>query len=182
MKKLILAIFVSFFTTLFLSAFKVSPSAVKPQNELDYDTINFESTIISGVKLGDKQTSLHEKLGKPDSVRKEQTPDAQNGDSFEVYLYGRDAFFIMDNSLSGFEIKTNRFQLDNLAGLKVGDPIAKVKKQFPRSYKNRYLDEFNPSRITISVQFGQSNSFLEIYLEEGKVKSLTTVTDDDEEE
>ncbi len=185
MKKISLIILLGVSTALTFSSFKttiVETSQYRRIEEVEYDTINFESTIISGVKLGGPYGALLEKLGSPDSVRKEETPDAQNSDHFEIYLYGKDSFYVMDEMVSGFELKSTKFQLDNLGGLKVGDPIAKVKKIFPKSYKIRDIDEFNPSWITISVQFGSSDSFLEIYCENSKVKSITTVTDDEEEE
>ena len=184
MKKISLFLLVAFLTTLTLSSFisLVPTQQHTITEEVEYDTINYDATVISGVKLGGNYGLLLDKLGSPDSVRKEETPDAQSSDHFEVYIYGRDSFYVMDDVVSGFELKSPTFQIDNLSALKVGDNISKIKKMFPKSYKNRDIDEFNPAWVTISVQFGTSDSFLEIYLENAKVKSITTVTDDGEEE
>ncbi len=147
-----------------------------------YDTLHFQSLVVAGIKLGSPYGKVLEKLGSPDSVRKEATPDAQTADHFEEYLYGTDVLYVMDETFSGFELKTPRFQVESLGGLKVGDSASKLKKLFPISYKNREIDEFNPAWVTYSVQFGTSDSFLEIYTQDGKIITISTVTDDDEEE
>jgi hypothetical protein len=96
-----------------------------------------------------------------------------------VYIYGKDYFFVMDDNISGFELVTPRFKIDNLGDLKVGDSMSKVKKRFPKSYKLRDVDNSEEDWVTtISVQFGTSDSFLEIIVQKDKIVSLTTVTDD----
>ena len=152
-------------------------------NDEDYDTLNFQSMNISGIKLGTNYGVILEKLGSPDSVRKEETPDSQTSNHFEMYLYGKDAFFVVDENVSGFELTTAKFNLQNLGGLKVGDPMTKVKKRFPKSYKLRDIDNTVDDWVTtVSVQFGLSDSFLEITVQNDKIVGLATVTDDDTEE
>jgi len=176
MKSLSITFLLAFFITLTLSSFK---SNTKSIGDEDYDTLNYHSMNISGVKLGANYGVILEKLGSPDSVRKEETPDAQNANHFEMYRYGKDAFYVMDDNVSGFELVTSRFSLENLGGLKVGDPMSKVKKRFPKSYKLRDVDNTVDDWVTIiSVQFGTSDSFLEITVQNDKVVGLATVTDD----
>jgi hypothetical protein len=174
--------FCSFVSPWLSSPWLVSPQAVQAKIAGEYDTVDFNKISISGVKLGGNFGVLLEKMGSPDSVRKEETPDAKDSNQFEMYLYGQDVFYVMDEIVSGFEIRSNRFQIDNLSGLKVGDAAAKVKKMFPKSYKIRDIDDFNPSWNTVSVQFGSTDSFLEIAIADGKIRSIITSSDDDEEE
>lgn len=182
MKKHYSFLFFMSFIVISLSSFKTVKQAQKYQNEPLYDTLNFQSLVVTGIKLGSPYGKILEKLGSPDSVRKEATPDAQTADHFEEYLYGTDVLYVMDDVFSGFELKTPHFQLESLGGLKVGDAVSKLKKLFPLSYKNREIDEFNPAWATYSIQFGSSDSFLEIYTQDGKIITISTVTDDDDEE
>ena len=184
MKKHQLLILFASIITLGLSSFtstKEQHHALR-KDEPIYDTLNFQALSLGGIKLGSPHGKLLEKLGSPDSVRKEFTPDAQTADHFEEYLYGTDVLYVMDETFSGFELKTPRFQLESLGGLKVGDAASKLKKLFPLSYKNREIDEFNPAWVTYSIQFGTSDSFLEIYTQDGKIITISTVTDDEEED
>jgi hypothetical protein len=188
MKRFVLISFSNLFLILsfcsFVSPWLVSPPDIHGSVKIagEYDTVDFNKISISGVKLGGNFGVLLEKMGSPDSVRKEETPDAKDSNQFEMYLYGQDVFYVMDEIVSGFEIRSNRFQIDNLSGLKVGDAAAKVKKMFPKSFKIRDIDDFNPSWNTVSVQFGATDSFLEIAIADGKVRSIITSSDDDEEE
>ena len=180
MKSLSITIFIAFIITLTFASFKSQPKAVGDE---DYDTLNYQSMNISGIKLGTNYGIILEKLGTPDSVKKEETPDAQASNHFEMYLYGKDAFFVMDENVSGFELTTPKFNIQNLGGLKVGDPMNKVKKRFPKSYKLRDVDNTVDDWVTtISIQFGVSDSFLEITVQNDKIVGLATVTDDGTEE
>lgn len=145
----------------------------------DYDTLDYYTMSVAGIKLGANYGVILDKFGSPDSVKKEETQDAQLSNHFEEYFYGKDVFFVMDETLSGFDLKTSKFKIDNLADLKVGDSMAKVKKRFPKSYKLRDIDNSVEDWITtISVRFGTSDSFLEITVQNDKIISLTTITDD----
>jgi hypothetical protein len=175
----------SFLSLLIIIAF----SSFKPQHktryqtEEEYDTINYNSMSISGVKLGSNYGSILDKLGSPDSVEKEETPDARLSNHFDVYHYGKDIFFVMDDTTSGFELNSTRFKIDNLGDLRVGDSMTKIKKRFPNSYKLRDIDNSVEEWITtISVQFGTSDSFLEITVKNDKIISLSTITDDGTDE
>ncbi|PWK22959.1 hypothetical protein LV89_03225 [Arcicella aurantiaca] len=180
MKSLSITILLALFISITLSSFK---SLNNNFDDEDYDTLNYHSMNISGVKLGTNYGIILEKFGSPDSVRKEETPDAQNANHFEMYRYGKDAFYVMDDNVSGFELETARFSLENLGGLKVGDPMSKVKKRFPKSYKLRDVDNTEEDWVTIiSVQFGTSDSFLEITVQNDKIVGLATVTDDGTDE
>lgn len=182
MKSLSITFLLAFLFTLTLSSFKPQTNNNIVDDE-DYDTLNFHSMTISGVKLGANYGVILEKFGSPDSVRKEETPDAQNANHFEMYRYGKDAFYVMDDNVSGFELVTSRFSLENIGGLKVGDPMSKVKKRFPKSYKLRDVDNTEEDWVTIvSVQFGISDSFLEITVQNDKIVGLATVTDDGTDE
>lgn len=176
MKSLSIFLLVAFLISLTFFSFK---SNVRIEDDEDYDTLNFQSMNISGIKLGVNYGVILEKLGTPDSVRKEETPDAQTSNHFEMYLYGKDAFFVVDESVSGFELITSKYNLQNLGGLKVGDAMNKVKKRFPKSYKLRDVDNTVDDWVTtVSVQFGTSDSFLEITVQNDKIVGLSTVTDD----
>lgn len=176
MKSLSIFLLVAFLISLTFFSFK---SNVHIEDDEDYDTLNFQSMNISGIKLGVNYGVILEKLGTPDSVRKEETPDAQTSNHFEMYLYGKDAFFVVDESVSGFELITSKYNLQNLGGLKVGDAMNKVKKRFPKSYKLRDVDNTVDDWVTtVSVQFGTSDSFLEITVQNDKIVGLSTVTDD----
>ncbi len=180
MKSLSIALLFSLLITITLSSFKSQSTKVIEQ---DYDTLNFQSMNISGIKLGTNYGKVLEKFGTPDSVRKEETPDAQASNHFEVYVYGKDHFFVMDDNVSGFELITAKYVLENLGGLKVGDPMNKVKKRFPKSYKLRDVDNTVDDWVTtVSVQFGVSDSFLEITVQNDKIVGLATITDDGTEE
>ncbi len=180
MKSLSIILLVAFLISLTFFSFK---SNVHLEDDEDYDTLNFQSMNISGIKLGTNYGVILEKLGTPDSVRKEETPDAQTSNHFEMYLYGKDAFFVVDESVSGFELITSKYNLQNLGGLKVGDAMNKVKKRFPKSYKLRDVDNTVDDWVTtVSVQFGLSDSFLEITVQNDKIVGLATVTDDGMEE
>jgi hypothetical protein len=180
MKPLSIISLLAFFIILTFSSFKIKPTE---ENEDEYDTLNYHSMVVSGIRLGANYGIILEKLGSPDSVRKEETPDAQTANHFEIYRYGKDAFFVMDEGVSGFELTTSRFNIENLGGLKVGDPMSKVKKRFPKSYKLRDVDDTVDDWVTtVSVQFGVSDSFLEITVQNDKIVGLATVTDDGTEE
>ena len=176
----------SFLSLLFIIAF--SSFKPQPKNKVkhgidEYDTLDYHTMVISGVKLGSNYGMILEKLGSPDSVEKEETPDARLSNQLEVYYYGKDLFFIMDDTTSGFELNSNHYKIDNLSDLKVGDNVTKVKKRFPNSYKLRDIDNSVEDWITtISVQFGTSDSFLEITVQNDKITKLATVTDDGTEE
>lgn len=177
MKSLSIFSLVAFLISLTFFSFK---SNVHIENDEDYDTLNFQSMNISGIKLGVNYGVILEKLGTPDSVRKEETPDSQTSNHFEMYLYGKDAFFVVDENVSGFELITSKYNLQNLGGLKVGDAMNKVKKRFPKSYKLRDVDNTVDDWVTtVSVQFGTSDSFLEITVQNDKIVGLSTVTDDE---
>ncbi|MDZ7899843.1 MAG: hypothetical protein U5N85_17690 [Arcicella sp.] len=181
MKPLSIIFLLAFLITITLSSFK--SSHYQTSEEEDYDTLNYQSMNVSGIKMGVNYGKILEKLGSPDSVKKEETPDAQTSNHFEVYYYGKDAFFIVDENTSGFELTTPRFNLENLGGLKVGDPMSKVKKRFSKSYKLRDIDNTVEDWVTtVSVQFGRSDSFLEITVQNDKIVGLATVTDDGTEE
>jgi hypothetical protein len=180
MKPLSITLLLAFLVTITLSSFKSSPHQI---SEEDYDTLNYQSMNVSGIKMGLNYGKILEKLGSPDSVKKEETPDAQTSNHFEIYYYGKDAFFVLDENVSGFELTTPRFNLENLGGLKVGDPMSKVKKRFSKSYKLRDIDNTVEDWVTtVSVQFGTTDSFLEITVQNDKIVGLTTVTDDGTEE
>lgn len=180
MKSLSTTLLVTFLICLTFFSFK---SNVHTEDDEDYDTLNFQSMNISGIKLGTNYGVILEKLGTPDSVRKEETPDAQTSNHFEMYLYGKDAFFVVDENVSGFELITSKYNIQNLGGLKVGDPMNKVKKRFPKSYKLRDVDNTVDDWVTtVSIQFGVSDSFLEITVQNDKIVGLATVTDDGTEE
>ena len=177
MKSLSIFFLVAFLISLTFFSFK---SNVHIEEDEDYDTLNFQSMNISGIKLGVNYGVILEKLGTPDPVRKEETPDSQTSNHFEMYLYGKDAFFVVDESVSGFELITSKYNLQNLGGLKVGDAMNKVKKRFPKSYKLRDVDNTVDDWVTtVSVQFGTSDSFLEITVQNDKIVGLSTVTDDE---
>jgi hypothetical protein len=181
MKSLSIALLFSLLITLTLSSFK--SHSTRAIEEEDYDTLNFQTMNVSGIKLGTNYGKVLEKFGSPDSVRKEETPDAQASNHFEVYIYGKDHFFVMDDNVSGFELITPKFVLENLGGLKVGDTMNKVKKRFPKSYKLRDVDNTVEDWVTtVSVQFGTSDSFLEITVQNDKIVGLATITDDGTEE
>jgi hypothetical protein len=181
MKSLSIALLFSLLITITFSSFKSQSTRVIEDE--DYDTLNFQSMNVSGIKLGTNYGKVLEKFGTPDSVRKEETPDAQASNHFEVYIYGKDNFFVMDDNVSGFELTTPKYVLENLGGLKVGDPMNKVKKRFPKSYKLRDVDNTVDDWVTtVSVQFGVSDSFLEITVQNDKIVGLATVTDDGTEE
>jgi hypothetical protein len=181
MKSLSIALLFSLLITITLSSFKSQKT--RAVEDEDYDTLNFQSMNVSGIKLGTNYGKVLEKFGSPDSVRKEETPDAQASNHFEVYIYGKDHFFVMDDNVSGFELTTPKYVLENLGGLKVGDPMNKVKKRFPKSYKLRDVDNTVDDWVTtVSVQFGVSDSFLEITVQNDKIVGLATVTDDGTEE
>lgn len=172
-----------FIALLFSLAFFSFKSQTHAEDDEDYDTLNFQSMNISGINLGANYGVILEKFGSPDSVRKEETPDAQTSNHFEMYLYGKDAFFVVDENIGGFELTTPKFNLQNLGGLKVGDSMNKVKKRFPKSYKFRDVDNTIDDWVTtVSVQFGMSDSFLEITVQNDKIVGLATVTDDDSDE
>lgn len=180
MKSLSILLLITLLITLTFSSFK---SQTQVEDGEDYDTLNYQSMNISGIKLGTNYGVILEKLGTPDSVKKEETPDAQASNHFEMYLYGKDAFFVMDENVSGFELITPKFNIQNLGGLKVGDPMNKVKKRFPKSYKLRDVDNTVDDWVTtISIQFGVSDSFLEITVQNDKIVGLATVTDDGTDE
>ncbi|MEY4541137.1 MAG: hypothetical protein RLZZ306_2894 [Bacteroidota bacterium] len=180
MKSLSITLLVTFLISLTFFSFK---SKIHVEDDEDYDTLNFQSMNVSGIKLGANYGVILEKLGTPDSVRKEETPDAQTANHFEMYLYGKDAFFVVDENVSGFELITPKYNIQNLGGLKIGDPMNKVKKRFPKSYKLRDVDNTVDDWVTtVSVQFGVSDSFLEITVQNDKVVGLATVTDDGTEE
>jgi hypothetical protein len=179
MKPLSISLLLAFLITITLSSFK----SFTHEEEEQYDTLNYQSMTISGIKMGVNYGKILEKLGSPDSVKKEETPDAQTSNHFEIYYYGKDAFFVLDENVSGFELTTPRFNLENLGGLKVGDPMSKVKKRFSKSYKIRDVDNTVEDWVTtVSVQFGTSDSFLEITVQNDKIVGLATVTDDGTEE
>ena len=180
MKSFSITLFITFLISLTFFSFK---SHTRAEDDEDYDTLNFQSMNISGIKLGTNYGIILEKLGSPDSVRKEETPDAQTSNHFEMYLYGKDAFFVVDESVSGFELTTPKYNIQNLGGLKVGDAMNKVKKRFPKSYKLRDVDNTVDDWVTtVSVQFGTSDSFLEITVQNDKIVGLATVTDDGTDE
>lgn len=173
---------VTFFSILVfiaLSSFKSTDSQRKIyEEEDDYDTLDYYSMSVSGIKLASNYGVILDKLGSPDSVTKEETQDAQLSNHFEMYFYGKDTFFVMDETVSGFDLKTPKFKIDML-DLKVGDSMAKVKKRFPKSYKLRDVDNSVEDWITtVSVRFGTTDSFLEITVQNDKIISLTTITDD----
>jgi hypothetical protein len=179
MKPLSISLLLAFLITITLSSFK----SFTHEEEEQYDTLNYQSMTVSGIKMGVNYGKILEKLGSPDSVKKEETPDAQSSNHFEIYYYGKDAFFVLDENVSGFELTTPRFNLENLGGLKVGDPMSKVKKRFSKSYKIRDVDNTVEDWVTtVSVQFGTSDSFLEITVQNDKIVGLATVTDDGTEE
>ncbi len=179
MKPLSISLLLAFLITITLSSFK----SFTHEDEEEYDTLNYHSMSISGIKMGVNYGKILEKLGSPDSVKKEETPDAQTSNHFEIYYYGKDAFFVLDENVSGFELITPRFNLENLGGLKVGDPMSKVKKRFSKSYKIRDVDNSIEDWVTtVSVQFGTSDSFLEITVQNDKIVGLATVTDDGSDE
>jgi hypothetical protein len=181
MKSLSIVLLFSLLITITFSSFKSQKT--RAIEDEDYDTLNFQSMNVSGIKLGTNYGKVLEKFGTPDSVRKEETPDAQASNHFEVYIYGKDHFFVMDDNVSGFELTTPKYVLENLGGLKVGDPMNKVKKRFPKSYKLRDVDNTVEDWVTtVSVQFGVSDSFLEITVQNDKIVGLATVTDDGTEE
>jgi hypothetical protein len=181
MKSLSIVLLFSLLITITFSSFKSQKT--RAIEDEDYDTLNFQSMNVSGIKLGTNYGKVLEKFGTPDSVRKEETPDAQASNHFEVYIYGKDHFFVMDDNVSGFELTTPKYVLENLGGLKVGDPMNKVKKRFPKSYKLRDVDNTVEDWVTtVSVQFGISDSFLEITVQNDKIVGLATVTDDGTEE
>jgi hypothetical protein len=181
MKSLSIALLFSLLITLTFSSFKSQKT--RAIEDEDYDTLNFQSMNVSGIKLGTNYGKVLEKFGTPDSVRKEETPDAQASNHFEIYIYGKDHFFVMDDNVSGFELTTPKYVLENLGGLKVGDAMSKVKKRFPKSYKLRDVDNTVEDWVTtVSVQFGISDSFLEITVQNDKIVGLATVTDDGTEE
>jgi hypothetical protein len=181
MKSLSITLLFSLLITITFSSFKSQKT--RAIEDEDYDTLNFQSMNVSGIKLGTNYGKVLEKFGSPDSVRKEETPDAQSSNHFEVYIYGKDHFFVMDDNVSGFELTTPKYVLENLGGLKVGDPMNKVKKRFPKSYKLRDVDNTVEDWVTtVSVQFGISDSFLEITVQNDKIVGLATVTDDGTEE
>lgn len=167
-------------TILGYCAFIPAKHTAAPEESL-YDTLQFNAVSVSGVKLGSDYGKVLEKFGSPDSVRKQENAIEDQSDFYEEYVYDKDILFVVNETFSGFELKTARFMLDKL-DLKVGDNASKVKKLFPKSFKNRDIDEFNPDWVTVSVQFGQSDSFLDIYMEEGKIKSMITTTEDGTEE
>jgi hypothetical protein len=180
MKPLSITLLLAFLITITLSSFK---SSHQVSEEGDYDTLNYQSMNVSGIKMGVNYGKILEKLGSPDSVKKEETPDAQTSNHFEIYYYGKDAFFVVDENVSGFELTTPRFNLENIGGLKVGDPMSKVKKRFSKSYKLRDVDNTVDDWVTtVSVQFGKSDSFLEITVQNDKIVGLATVTDDGADE
>ena len=175
MKPLSITLLLASMITIMMSSFK----SFTHEGDEQYDTLNYQSMNVSGIKMGVNYGKILEKLGSPDSVRKEETPDAQTSNHFEIYYYGKDAFFVVDENVSGFELTTPRFNLENLSGLKVGDPMSKVKKRFSKSYKLRDVDNTVEDWVTtVSVQFGKSDSFLEITVQNDKIVGLTTVTDD----
>jgi hypothetical protein len=179
MKPLSITLLLAFLITITLSSFKSLPH----EGEEQFDTLNYQSMSVSGIKMGIHYGKILEKLGSPDSVRKEETPDAQTSNHFEIYYYGKDAFFVLDENVSGFELITPHFNLENLGGLKVGDPMSKVKKRFSKSYKLRDVDNTVEDWVTtVSVQFGTSDSFLEITVQNDKIVGLATVTDDGTDE
>lgn len=180
MKSLSITLLVAFLISLSLFSFKTH---IQIEDDEDYDTLNFQSMNVSGIKLGTNYGIILEKLGSPDSVRKEETPDSQTSNHFEMYLYGKDAFFVVDENVSGFELTTPKYNIQNLGGLKVGDAMNKVKKRFPKSYKLRDVDNTEEDWVTtVSVQFGITDSFLEITVQNDKIVGLATVTDDGTEE
>ncbi len=180
MKSLSITLLITLLISLTFFSFK---SHINIEDDEDYDTLNFQSMNISGIKLGTNYGVILEKLGSPDSVRKEETPDSQTSNHFEMYLYGKDAFFVVDENVSGFELTTPKYNLQNLGGLKVGDAMNKVKKRFPKSYKLRDVDNTEEEWVTtISVQFGITDSFLEITVQNDKIVGLATVADDGTEE
>jgi hypothetical protein len=180
MKSLSITLLITLLISLTFFSFK---SHINIEDDEDYDTLNFQSMNISGIKLGTNYGIILEKLGTPDSVRKEETPDSQTSNHFEMYLYGKDAFFVVDENVSGFELTTPKYNLQNLGGLKVGDAMNKVKKRFPKSYKLRDVDNTEEEWVTtISVQFGITDSFLEITVQNDKIVGLATVADDGTEE
>jgi hypothetical protein len=179
MKPLSISLLLAFLITITLSSFK----SFIHEGEEQYDTLNYQSMNVSGIKMGVNYGKVLEKLGSPDSVKKEETPDAQTSNHFEIYYYGKDAFFVLDENVSGFELITPRFNLENLGGLKVGDPMSKVKKRFSKSYKLRDVDNTVEDWVTtVSVQFGTTDSFLEITVQNDKIVGLATVTDDGTDE
>jgi hypothetical protein len=179
MKPLSISLLLAFLITITLSSFK----SFTDEGEEQYDTLNYQSMNVSGIKMGVNYGKILEKLGSPDSVKKEETPDAQASNHFEIYYYGKDAFFVLDENVSGFELITPRFNLENLGGLKVGDPMSKVKKRFSKSYKLRDVDNTVEDWVTtVSVQFGTTDSFLEITVQNDKIVGLATVTDDGTDE
>ena len=104
-----------------LSSFKPSSHSKKMYDDDDYDTLDYYTMSVAGIKVGANYGVILDKLGSPDSVKKEETQDAQLSNHFEEYFYGKDVFFVMDETVSGFELKTSKFKIDNLADLKVGD-------------------------------------------------------------
>ena len=179
MKPLSISLLLAFLITITLSSFK----SFTHEEEEQYDTLNYQSMNVSGIKMGVNYGKILEKLGSPDSVKKEETPDAQSSNHFEIYYYGKDTFFVLDENVSGFELITPRFNLENLGGLKVGDPMSKVKKRFSKSYKLRDVDNTVEDWVTtVSVQFGTTDSFLEITVQNDKIVGLATVTDDGSDE
>ncbi len=144
--------------------------------EETYDSIDFGSIAISGVYMGSEHGKLIEKLGSPDSVVKEENEIKEQGEFFETYVYGKDKLLVINDTFIGFELNTDKLVVSNI-DLKVGDNLSKAKKLFPISFKNKDVDEFNPKWMTMSVQLGDSDSFMEIYSEDDKIKSITTVTD-----
>jgi len=89
MKPLSITLLLAFLITVTLSSFK---SSHQVSEEGDYDTLNYQSMNVSGIKMGVNYGKILEKLGSPDSVKKEETPDAQTSNHFEIYYYGKDAF------------------------------------------------------------------------------------------
>jgi len=180
MKLLSITLLITFLITITFSSFK---SKTRVKDDEDYDTLNYQSMDISGIKLGVNYGVILEKLGSPDSVRKEETPDAQTSNHFDIYLYGKDAFFVVDENIRGFELITPKFNIQNLGGLKVGDPMNKVKKRFPKSYKLRDVNNSVDDWVTtVSIKFGVSDSFLEITVQNDRIVGLATVTDDGTDE
>ncbi|MBP6387058.1 MAG: hypothetical protein KA313_07310 [Pseudarcicella sp.] len=159
------------FLFLILSSFK---SNLKTDGT--YDSIDFGSLAISGIYMGSEHGKLIEKLGTPDSVVKEENEIKEQGEFFETYVYGKDRLLVINDTFIGFELNSDKLSVSSL-DLKVGDNIAKAKKLFPISFKNKDVDEFNPKWMTMSVQLGDSDSFMEIYSEDDKIKSIITVTD-----
>ena len=92
MKSFSITLFITFLISLTFFSFK---SHTRAEDDEDYDTLNFQSMNISGIKLGTNYGIILEKLGSPDSVRKEETPDAQTSNHFEMYLYGKLLIYLL---------------------------------------------------------------------------------------